>query len=339
MKYAACILLLLISCCVKAQLRPLNYRTIDWEATRINANSVEALAVKLTSSYKTDLEKTRAIFSWIAQNISYNYKPSFARTGRTRPNIIHPVEEAEDTSSVLKPLNLIIAENVLKKRTAVCDGYARLFKTLCDYANIPCEIINGYARNDMGRVGRNFKCNHSWNAVKLNGKWELVDVTWASGYLLWSNDQFVSHYDDQYFLTPPAQFAIDHFPEDPQWSLLAEPPIMKEFQYSPFKGWSVVKYNITSYFPSNGIIQAAVGDTIQLKLELDEVKDKIIGGGYFTDSIALTLPGTVFLKPVDSLSKTTINYSFVVSSPQPQWLQLVYNDDLILRYKLNIRKQ
>jgi transglutaminase-like putative cysteine protease len=80
MKHAACIVFLFFTCCAKAQIRPLNYRTIDWEATRINATTVESLATKLTSHYKTDLEKTRAIFAWIAQNVTYNYRPESQRT-------------------------------------------------------------------------------------------------------------------------------------------------------------------------------------------------------------------------------------------------------------------
>lgn len=319
---------------VIAQKSPVNYNAIDGHVARVNANSVSLLSQKLTNPYKTDLEKTRAIFSWIAQNIRYYHRPS--RVQHARTGQVHPVDEVEDTSSELRPVNHIIAENVLRKRTAICDGYARLFKTLCDYAGVQSEIINGYARNDMNRIGRNFKSNHSWNAVKLDSTWHLIDVTWASGYLLISTNEFIAHYDDKYFLASPEEFALDHFPEDPQWTLLPQPPVMKEFQYSPFKGWSVIKYKINSYTPSNGIIRAAVGDTVQLQLQITEEKERKVGGGYFTDSMALTLPGTVFLKP-DSLSKDQINYSFIIKTPTVQWVQLVYNDDLILRYKLEVR--
>jgi transglutaminase/protease-like cytokinesis protein 3 len=126
-------------------------------------------------------------------------------------------------------VNELVAEDVLKKRTAFCYGYSRFFKCLCDYADIPCEIINGYGRGDVHQVGKNFRTNHSRNAVKLDSNWYLIDVTWASGYFTYNNNQFIKHFDDQYFLTLPEQFALDHFPDDLKWSLLQQPPASENF--------------------------------------------------------------------------------------------------------------
>ncbi len=51
---------------------------------------------------------------------------------------------------------------------AVCEGYARAFKLLCQSAGIECILITG----DSKGVG------HLWNMVKLDGNWYHVDVTW-----------------------------------------------------------------------------------------------------------------------------------------------------------------
>jgi len=42
--------------------------------------------------------------------------------------------------------------------------------------------------------------------------------------------------------------------------------------------------------------------------------------------------------PEELAQKLTVhyNYKYIVQSSDAQWLQLVYNDDMILRYKLNI---
>ena len=50
--------------------------------------------------------------------------------------------EPEDTSAELKPLVEHVAEIVLRRRTAVCDGYTKLFKALCDHAGVQNEIIS-----------------------------------------------------------------------------------------------------------------------------------------------------------------------------------------------------
>lgn len=92
--------------------------------------------------------------------------------------------------------------------------------------------ISGYTKSFSYRVGDSFKgkpANHAWNAVKLDGQWQLLDVTWAAGYV---NDghQFVHRFNDQYFLTPPEEFILDHFPKDPQWQLLAEPVKLEQYE-------------------------------------------------------------------------------------------------------------
>jgi transglutaminase-like putative cysteine protease len=50
---------------------------------------------------------------------------------------------------------------------AVCEGYARAFKYLCDKVGIPCELVNGYA-----------DVEHMWNLVSVNGDWYQLDATW-----------------------------------------------------------------------------------------------------------------------------------------------------------------
>jgi transglutaminase/protease-like cytokinesis protein 3 len=47
----------------------------------------------------------------------------------------------------------------------------------------------------------------------IDGAWQLADVTWGSGYVNFAN-QFVQRTNDAYFLTPPDEFAKDHFRED-----------------------------------------------------------------------------------------------------------------------------
>jgi len=57
----------------------------------------------------------------------------------------------------------------LFENEAVCDGYSRLVKMLCDDAGIGCYIVIGEVINAGG---------HAWNLVEVDGKWYHLDVTW-----------------------------------------------------------------------------------------------------------------------------------------------------------------
>ncbi|HEU0064552.1 MAG TPA: transglutaminase domain-containing protein, partial [Flavisolibacter sp.] len=220
---------LIISSYCYSQYKKPDFNSIDWNVQFIEASTVDSLALKLTSPYKTDIEKVRAIFSWITQHISYNVNIFNSR----RPLNIKYNQVKEDTSSLIKSADEIVAQIVLDRRVAVCDGYARLFKTLCEYSGIQSQIISGFSPDYVSR-SRSFRTNHSWNAVMIDSAWRLIDVTWASGFVNYSDD-YVQHLDESYFLANPSRFIYDHYPEDPQWSLLPEPPFFNEYKATPFK--------------------------------------------------------------------------------------------------------
>ena len=317
-----------------SQKQSLNFSYIDRKVQSVDVCSPDSLAKKLTASYTNDIEKLRSIFRWITENIDYrtrNYN------GPRKAKLYHAVEEIEDTSS--ESLNERIALEVLKKKEAVCDGYARLFKVLCDHAGLRSEIITGYARSNMDRMGAQFKSNHRWNAVFLDSAWHLMDVTWASGYITYASDQFVKAYDNYYFLTPPEDFIMDHYPEDSRWTLLSNPPTLKEFYRTPFKHSAFSKYSILSFTPARGIIEAAIGDTIKVELTLAGMNNREIAPDTLKDDLDIlpTAYALDILKPSED-DKKKISYSYPISSKDIEWLNVVYNNDVILRYKLNITK-
>ncbi len=303
-----------------------DFHAIDWRASRIDAPSVDSLARLLTAPYQLDIHKVRSIFRWVTDHI--DYRTGILPSGKDKLAIF------TDTVTAWRSADEMMAEMVFHRRLAVCEGYARLFKTLCNYSGIAAEVINGYVGG--GRV-RRFGSNHSWNSVKIDNSWYLLDVTWASGFVSFSN-QFVRHFDEHYFLTPPCELIRTHYPEDLQWSLLEDPPLAREFHQTPFKHRSFIKYNISAYTPSKGIIEASLGDTIHIVMETkDPEKDNRIGPDPFFDSSYFNAPSRVFLTPDISVHPKKIHYSFVVTNSEVEWLHLMYNDDVVLRYKLNIR--
>ena len=188
-----------------------DYRAIDAHALSAPASvqsSFKALASWLTAPCRSDEEKARVIFRWITQNIEYDVKALLAG-GPMSGN----------------------AEDALRTRRGVCEGYAGLFMELAEASGIKAAKISGYAKGygyspgqPVGKVA-----NHSWNAVSIDGRWRLMDCTWGAGYI--GNDRkFHREFDPHYFFTPPREFIYDHLPEQEAWQLLDHPRSRAEFE-------------------------------------------------------------------------------------------------------------
>ncbi|HEX2532505.1 MAG TPA: transglutaminase domain-containing protein [Chitinophagaceae bacterium] len=316
-----------------AQSPSLHFSSIDHKAMEQDDLRPDSLAYKLTAPFTSELEKTRAIFRWITGHIAYRTRLPFSRSGRYAAR--HR-SETEDSVLDSKPLNERVAYEVLRDREAVCDGYARLFKTLCDYAGIRSELVTGYVRTGGNRPG-SFRSNHTWNAVRIDSTWYLADATWASGYITYLTEEFVRSYDDFYFLTPPDQLIRSHFPEDVRWTLLPQTPTVREFQQTPFKCMAFSSSQILRFFPSTGIIEATVGDSVRIELEtVDADKKMMVYTGLPLDSARFSTPipdtGTGAV-----VRGRNISYTFYPATPGEDWLNVVYNNYTVLRYRLRIR--
>ena len=144
-------MLLLFALPVPAQHKQVSFADIDERVKSIPAAAPAELAYTLTKDYTTEREKLRSIFSWIADHIAYRVKKNYSN-GKASAYSSHPV--FTDTSR-WKSANDMVAETVLQNKSAVCDGYSRLFKALCDYAGLRSAIITGFAKGDLSRqIGR-----------------------------------------------------------------------------------------------------------------------------------------------------------------------------------------
>lgn len=329
MKQSLTITLVLLAATAFSQKAKVDYTAIDRRVELIKPAAPEILTAELIAGCSTELEKVRAIFKWIANNISYHLKEQARTEWRASKQ-----EDIIPDTGALKPLNERVSEAVLQKGSAVCEGYSRLFKTLCGYAGINCEVITGYARTT-----RRFASNHTWNAVMIGNKWELLDVTWASGYISWQKDHFIREFDEKYFLTPPDKFIEEHYPDNIHWTLLDNPPLLPEFRQSPYKQKTFIKYRIKSYSPSKGLIEASEGDTVRFVLESSDVaRDRNIYSDLFPDTSVFKTDKSILLQPSDVAGNKTI-YTYCVTSPGIEWLYLLYNDDVVLRYRLQLKKE
>jgi len=187
--------------------------------------SIKAFAQKIDADFNTDLDKVRAAYYWISNNISYDYE--------NLKDLVYMKFNKESFANNLYNLDRYkYAENSLRKRKAICAGYSELLKYTLNELDIECEVISGFAKTDIRNIGwTTDKTNHAWNAVYINNKWQLIDATWSTG----NDENKPSHFDfdDSYFLIKPEHLIWSHYPKEKKWQLLKTPVTKTAFFYSP----------------------------------------------------------------------------------------------------------
>lgn len=201
------------------------------------------LSVALTKNLKTDLEKYRAIFTWVACNIRYSIArkeqiesgelPAKRIAGTTDDQIQEQLREAE-LKAVLR---------TWRTGSGVCDDYSNLYRYMCESVGLRCRLIKGKGR----QLGGKFDVPHAWNAIWLNDTWHLIDVTWAAGGFERSGEHFKFNFSPAYFMTEPRLFALNHFPEDEQWQLFQPPLNLEEANRQVNVFYSNNYYPITDF--------------------------------------------------------------------------------------------
>ncbi len=210
--------------CMQSIMAQKDYSAIDRYAKKAPpgiSRLYKPLTHYLTDRYSSDDEKARSIAVWIMNNIRYDTK-----VYRT------------DKRKKLSP------DRILNKRKAICQGYCDLFEAMCTEAGLNARTIVGYDKGgDYEPADIFVRDDHAWNAVNIEGKWQLLDLTWGAGYVIPKRQlfrrllylvfdvpfkqkyKFIKHLDFGYFFTNPDTFAIDHLPAHPWWQLTTEKSI------------------------------------------------------------------------------------------------------------------
>lgn len=156
-------------------------------------NSAEEVdeAVKLVSNYETqilntvteknDYYKIVKIHNWMVDNLEYN------------------LEHSENNANIYGALN---------DKKVVCEGYARLFKSLMDKLEIPCVLVSGQGID----LETGSSENHAWNYVYLKGNWYAIDVTWDDPIII-GNGIVDADLKYKYFLKGSKNFSSSHVEE------------------------------------------------------------------------------------------------------------------------------
>lgn len=106
-------------------------------------DKTDAIIAECIREGMTEEQKAQALHNWIVRHASYG-----ANLARTSP-----------------------AAPILLDGKGVCVDYAYAYSLLLSRADLANYIISGEANGD----------SHSWNLVRIDGRWYHVDVTWDDG--------------------------------------------------------------------------------------------------------------------------------------------------------------
>ncbi|CAG8606952.1 14986_t:CDS:2 [Cetraspora pellucida] len=214
-------------------------------------HSIAQLSKYLTSRWNNPLDKLRSIFVWIAENISYDTDAFFSG------NLKH-----------------CSAEETLKLRKGVCDGFAEVFTELATHAGLKVWKIKGKAKGVHYKPGDDIdkrEYAHAWNGTIYKGEYLLIDSTWGAGHL--TRNKFEKRFEPFYFLTRPTSFIFTHIPDDPREQYLSPPLTREEFlnlnnvkppffaagmEFREYLGHSIttnddlIEFEIARYHPDEG---------------------------------------------------------------------------------------
>ncbi|XP_021342152.1 hillarin-like isoform X1 [Mizuhopecten yessoensis] len=244
----------------KAQLysSPAQFEAIDKRAIEIaktEYGSFTELVRDLTRDCANELQKARALFRWvIAKDLGKHNVHEIIRPN-ARASILKGVRSGKET-------------------------YHQLFKKLCNFAGLHCEIILGFSKGAGYKPGMRIEgatFRNSWTAVAIDGNWRIVNCTWAARHVTGHKDdlpQMFHKYDEFYFLTDPEDYIYQHYPDDSAWQLMDIPLPFSEFQNLPVVKSPFFNYGLKFYSNYGATLNTDTG-----MVEIRVITPKILGFG------------------------------------------------------------
>ena len=172
-----------------------------------NSKTLNEVIAVINKNFTKPVHKARAVFYWIANNISYDWDAY--------------------TSGLIKT-SWDYKKDALQTfgdRKGVCDHYSSLFQYMLEQCGLEAMKISGYSKIWPDARVNTLRTDHAWNAVKINGNWKLMDVTWAS-----EDDGDMEYF---WFDTPPEKFIYSHLPSDTAYQFLKNKITLNEYALMP----------------------------------------------------------------------------------------------------------
>lgn len=259
----------------------------------------------INSSFRTSLQKARAVFCWVASTIKYDWVSY-------RNNSVRAIISEDFDAAV-----------TFRTKLGVCQNYANLFKYMCRKMNVECEVVTGWARLYPNALEMPKESNHAWNVVNTNKGWMLIESTWAY------ND-FSEKLDSYWFNTPPAEFIYNHLPEDSFFQFLKQPVSAKEFARWPVVSDFLFKSKIDFEVPEYGSYTVS-NNKFSISMPAGEKNYSIFytispfKGYAWADNTTFTESESPETKKIINKKNKTVDYEIEFPSKGTWWLCIGIN--------------
>ncbi|OMQ13525.1 transglutaminase domain-containing protein [[Flexibacter] sp. ATCC 35103] len=225
-------------------------------------NAIEDLAERIQKDFTSEHDKARAIYSWIAFNIKYDYKVFLNPPGVQGFSYSTEAEKQRK----IKEINDKLIQKTFNSQKGVCEGFTALYQHLAVLTGLKCEIIRGTSKTRLADIGRkSTSSDHAWNIVMVDKKWRLIDVTWGQGYYDSSKGRMVNDFASIYFDTDPDYFFAKHFPDS--GSYLGNKLNKEDFLNGPLIYNKTIEGDYKIKSPETEIIEARHGDKITFEIK------------------------------------------------------------------------
>lgn len=220
---------------------------------KLSNYNVAVICDTITHKFESKELKSRAIYSWICNNIALD--PKSTRTND--PKNSDP-------------------EVVVQQRKASPIGFAKLFQEMASQAGIRCLIVDGYFKSKTDNINnKEDESNFSWNVVQLGtspNEWYYVDAANGSGHLDLKQTVFTQSFNPEYFFPDKYVFNLDHFAKNTAWLLGDGPKSLKDFYALPLIKKGSYEFVLSKAFPSLGFIKAKLNTPFKFNLRFNNNK-------------------------------------------------------------------
>lgn len=185
------------------QLLQIGWSYLDWQLKYVDNDNwlIESIELEYTRTDK-NLAKIKDSFDKKAAEIIKNAKKKDTDYERLKYiydaiqfNTVYEDQDYHNEKCNTQKYSVFNADSCLVHKKAICSGYSMTFCYLAQAIGYDCICVNGDTN-----VG-----DHMWNAVKLDGKWYLVELTWDDDY-----KEKSKNFNYDYFLIGEKRMTKDH---------------------------------------------------------------------------------------------------------------------------------
>ncbi len=293
-------------------------------------SKVGYLAGIINNTFERDSDKAAAVYYWMATYFDYDVKKHFSKHTKYAYNFRYKSTEQKEKKMHKADWGMYYYS--LRKKKATYRGYAYLYKQLCNNVGLECEIIPGTSKNSLKSIGKKSgRRNYMWNVVKINNKWQLVDVVYGSGILNEEKHTFTKSFDDAFLFISPQEFFLNHYPKKSRWLLCDKQK--SDFTNLPLYYRLFFSCGLELKSLSNGVISNVDKDSnVDIEIKgltgnLSECK------GCF--SYSLKSNGKISnLQPV--VQGDTLKFKIPVSSRRTDYLNIYLKNKPLITYKIKL---